>query len=76
MNRALDQAKLTGIIQKAAAVAEPAVIGTPVIILKPYNESVWMKDYDLVDLRSYVDDTFRDIWATGFKNSVYSYYYV
>jgi hypothetical protein len=37
----------------------------PTIVVKEYNQDMWMKDEDLVDTRHRVNETFRAVWDNG-----------
>jgi hypothetical protein len=39
---------------------------TPTIIMKPYTQSVWENDEEIVELRRQVNDSFRQLWNDGF----------
>jgi len=47
--------------QKEATKKSPA----PEVLILPYEESVWDEDYDLVQLRRNVSESFRLVWQTG-----------
>ena len=38
---------------------------SPTVIVKPYEESAWVDDIEVVELRHAVDDKFRAIWSEG-----------
>lgn len=38
---------------------------SPTIVVKPYEESAWVDDIEVVELRHAVDDKFRAIWSEG-----------
>jgi hypothetical protein len=38
---------------------------TPTVVVPKYNEDVWVKDQDIIDLRHRVSDSFRAQWENG-----------
>ena len=43
----------------------PKLSQAPSVLIMSYEESVWDEDYDLVQLRRNVSESFRLVWQTG-----------